>query len=377
MFEHAIKETGIYVHIPFCTRKCPYCHFFVVADSSPLKRDFTQGILQEWKLRSPLLKNRQIVSLYFGGGTPTLLPPKELESILENIARTHNVDSHAEITIEANPETFNESLARDLRTMGFNRISFGVQSLDDALLKQLGRTHNSALAKRAVETAYRCGFANITIDLMYEVPKQTLDSWKKTLQEACALPITHLSLYNLTIEPETVFFKKRNMLLPLLPAPEESVQMLEAAVLYLESHGLKRYEISAFAREGYKASHNTGYWTGRPFLGLGPSSYSYWEGARHRNICSLKMYQEKVFAGDSPTDFEEKLPFPQNLCELLAVRLRLLEGVDLDLFPGLPQETCRSIEQLLSKGWLKKEEKKISLTPEGMLFYDSVAVEII
>ncbi len=330
----------------------------------------------------PLAQSKKHIStIYFGGGTPTSLSAHDLSSILDSIHKTSQVDTDAEITIEANPESFNKAFAQQLRNMGFNRLSFGVQSFDDALLKRLGRQHDSAKAKEAINIASACGFTNITIDLMYEVPDQTIASWEATLNQIEHLPITHLSLYNLTIEPETVFFKKRKTLIPLLPTPEENLTMLEMAVTKLESYGLKRYEISAFAKEGYTSRHNTGYWTARPFLGLGPSAFSYWNKSRQRNVCALNTYHQKIQVGASAIDFEEQLPYPRNLCELLAVNLRLIAGVDLKAFSSLhgelPGETMKSIETLIEKRWLKRTDDTLSLTKEGMLFYDSVAVELI
>ncbi len=278
-----------------------------------------------------------------------------------------------EITLEANPEDVTLEAMQAFAEAGINRVSLGVQSLDDALLKTLGRHHTAEAARKAIQTTAEAGIQNITIDLMYEIPSQTLSSWQQTLDQLSSLPITHLSLYNLTIEPQTVFYKKRAALTPLLPSSDESLKMLETAVQTLEAIGLHRYEISAFAHPGFESRHNTGYWTGRPFLGFGPSAFSYFEGERYRNICDLKKYATALKNGSSPIDFRELLSPTASLHERLAVQLRLLTGVDLRDFPVDPA----LLQNLVSKGWLEIDDHRARLSPQGLLFYDSVAEEII
>ena len=372
------KQISLYIHVPFCTKKCPYCHFFVQPNSQDSQKVFLSSLKREWDLRSPLLAGKEIVSIYFGGGTPSLLPAQEIENILSFIP---NISPSCEITLEANPENVTLASMQAFVKAGINRVSVGVQSFDDTLLRTLGRTHDSSKAKEALNDIKDAGIADLSIDLMYELPHQTLKSWEKSLLEVKNLPITHLSLYNLVFEPGTSFYKKSKLLSPTLPSEEESLQMLNLAVSHLESLGLKRYEISAFARPGYTSLHNTGYWTGRPFLGLGPSAFSYWEGRRFRNIPHLKKYEEALLLGKLPEDFEESLSFEAKQKELLAVELRLLQGVDLSLFQqktGILSSSLRdSIQNLLEKNWLSKKDSRLFLSEEGMLFYDSVASELI
>jgi oxygen-independent coproporphyrinogen-3 oxidase len=208
---------------------------------------------------------------------------------------------------------------------------------------------------------------------MYEIPGQTFESWSYTLNQLSTLPITHLSLYNLTIEPHTLYYKKRKTLIPLLPPAEVSLNMLQVAVDFLEGIGLKRYEISAFSHPGLESRHNLGYWTARPFIGIGPSAFSYYDKKRLRNICHLKNYAQALQEGKSPIDFEEALSDAHSLHELLAVRLRLLSGVDMRDFP-VPKSLYQSLQD---KGWLTIEKDRACLTDQGLLFYDSVATEII
>ncbi len=277
------------------------------------------ALQQEWQLKRPLLEGKEIVSIYFGGGTPALLGSEPLREILRWIQESNlQIAKECEITLEVNPEEASPLLFAEFLALGINRLSLGIQSLDDSCLRRLGRTHTALQARRAIESAHRVGFTNLSIDLMTEIPEQTRESLETTLRQIATLPIQHLSLYNLTIEPNTAFARKEKTLKPLLPSPEECLAFLDLTVAHLEAMGLSRYEISAFGRPSL---HNTGYWTARPFLGFGPSAFSYWNQARTRNIPDLKKYQTLLATVQDATDYRECLPFPRNLKELLAVRL--------------------------------------------------------
>lgn len=335
----------------------------------------------EWQRVALKFQDKKLVSIYFGGGTPTLFGAKAIGDLLNVIRQDAILDPSCEITIEANPESATPELLSELYQVGINRISIGAQSLDDSSLLTLGREHSANKAVVAIENSYKAGICNISIDLMYDLPSQTLQSWERTLKQVQKLPITHLSLYNLTIEPHTVFFKNKKTLNPLLPNAEESLKMLEMAVDNLETFGLKRYEISAFAKEGFHSRHNTGYWEGRPFIGLGPSAFSYWDKKRFRNVASLSKYHAALTKDESPVDFVENLPYPEDIAELLAIQLRLLKGVDLEAFATRNGQLAKEMEVTLlalqEKGWLAKEGERLKLTENGLLFYDSVAEEIV
>ncbi len=367
------SEISLYFHIPFCRRKCPYCHFYVVPHETQNETKAANSLLEslrlEWDQNKHLIQEKSIVSVYFGGGTPFLIGPEAIAEILSWIQPPPN----SEITLEANPEDVTLPAMQAFAKAGINRVSLGVQSLDNPLLKVLGRHHSAQQAISAIQATKEAGISNITIDLMYEIPQQTLTSWKNTLTQLETLPITHLSLYNLTIEPQTVFYKKRSELTPLLPSSEESLSMLNLAVASLEKMGLKRYEISAFAKEGFIARHNTGYWLGRPFLGFGPSAFSFFDGKRYRNFCDLKKYSAALAAGNSPVDFTEQLSPLASLHERLAVKLRMLEGVDTKEFP-VGEALYQKLQE---KGWIDLDQDTARLTDQGLLFYDSVAEEII
>lgn len=332
----------------------------------------------EWKLRRPSLNNRNIVSVYFGGGTPSLLGPAFIAEILSWV---DNRSLDCEITLEANPEEISLTLMQEFASAGINRVSIGIQSLKNSLLVSLQRTHDAKKGINAVHETFKAGLSNISIDLMYDLPGQTLEDWQETLKQAVDLPIHHLSLYNLTIEPHTSFYKRREELKKSLPPEEVSLCMHRAALETLEMGGLKQYEISAFARNQHYSLHNIGYWSARPFLGLGPSAFSYWNNKRSQNIPNLSKYAKSLNAEILPVGFEEELDEDARRRELLAIQLRLVKGVNLPefeaYFGNISPETHLSIFKLIEDRLLIKQADRIFLSPKGNLFYDSVAVEII
>lgn len=370
-------EISLYFHIPFCTKKCDYCHFFVLPNKQEVHEEFVRTLLLEWELKKGLLEHKTIKSIYFGGGTPALLAPHYFEEILKKIS----FDPKIEITLEANPENLNLALLKEFRAAGINRLSIGAQAFDDELLRAISRTHDSKATILALEAAHLACFENVSIDLMYDLPNQSESTWIQTLKTALSLPITHLSLYNLTIEPETVFFKHRKRLMPTLPSPESSLMMYEAALELLPSGGLLPYEISAFAKNGLYSRHNTGYWTGRDFLGFGPSAYSYFGQNRFRNVPHFGKYQAALLAGLDPSEEPDLLTQDERRRELLAVELRLRQGVDLALFQKrhgpLEPITEEAINSLIQRGWINQTSQTIKLSQQGILFYDSVAIDII
>lgn len=329
-----------------------------------------EALYQEWLIRKPLLPKNSPLSVYFGGGTPSLLGPDNVEKILSWIQ-----PSTCEITLEANPEDITQELMHAYCKTGINRISIGIQTLDDNLLHSLGRCHSSIQAIRAVEMAYAAGISNISIDLMYDLPRQTLVCWESTLEKALGLPITHLSLYNLTFEPHTLFYKFRSTLCKELPGEKYSLAMLKLAAKRAVEAGLHRYEISAFARPGFCSVHNSGYWEGRPFIGLGPSAHSFWNKSRFRNVASLQRYCKRVLNGDSAVDYIETLSPDAYLREKLVIGLRQLKGYFIE--ENTHSETWSAIEKLQTEGFLRRDNTHLSLTEKGILFYDHVAATLI
>ncbi len=372
---------SLYFHIPFCTHKCPYCHFYVVIDKPHFKDLLLQGFEREWQRIRPLLEHKKLASIYFGGGTPTLFEIQRIECLVEWIRKRFGSLEGVEITIEANPEQVTYSQMQAFKELGINRVSLGIQSFQSEELNLLGRKHSSKGSLDAIFATYDAGIHNISIDLMYELPRQTQTLWQQTLKQVATLPITHLSLYNLTIEPHTAFARQEQTLRPLLPDPELACAMYLDAISQLAAIGLQQYEISAFCKPGYHSRHNVGYWTGRFFLGLGPSAFSYYGTKRFRNIASLTRYCSLLQEGMSPVDFEEELDINKRRKELLALQLRLHEGVNLAVFESrfgpLEEETRHAISSLERQNLLKTMGDYLRLSAQGILFYDSVASELI
>lgn len=365
-----MKPVSLYFHIPFCTKKCPYCHFYVVPNKQSHHAALLEGLLLEWEKNLPLLKDTSIVSLYFGGGTPSLFGHKNIGALLDTINRTLHLAPDCEITLEANPEEGTIPFLKGYRDLGINRLSLGVQSLDNRSLETLERTHSAQKAIETLHHAEKAGFQNVSIDLMYDLPGQTRGSWQHTLDQLSTLPFQHLSLYNLTIEPHTSFFKRK----PTLPDAQDSLYFLHSALETMERLGLKRYEISAFARDGHTSRHNLGYWTGRPFLGYGPSAFSDWDGERFRNEAHLLRYLRNLKENQSPVDFRERLDPEARARERLAVALRVLDGVE---WKTITPDTRLILQRLCQEGYLIHTDDRIALSEKGTLFYDTVAAEII
>lgn len=368
---------SLYFHVPFCKKKCPYCHFFVIKSESSLITSYVNAVSQEWDLKGPYLGQiNELASLYFGGGTPSQLSTTQLKQLLDLVRSRYSLSSNVEITLEVNPEDATRESLSSYLDLGINRLSFGVQSLHDPLLQKLGRSHSSEQTIKTLFLAEELGFDNISIDLMYDVPYQTLESFCATIKQIEKLPIQHLSLYNLVIEPQTPFFAQKKLLAPHLPADEESLAMLSFATSALPLYGLERYEISAFAKKGRESVHNTGYWKGRPFVGLGPSAFSYMDGKRFQNYPNWKEYTRNIESGIDPIGFAEKLSPIASLHERLAVELRLTQGVDLSKI-SLPATTLTKLENLELDGLLTRKGSVVQLTEKGLNFYDTVAVELI
>jgi len=354
----------------------------VLPDKDSYRKQLIEALYLDIELWAPQLANKNLVSVYFGGGTPSLLTPQEIALLLDRVNTYIPINSKTtEITLEANPETVTKERMQAFASAGINRISIGVQTLDDKLLLKLGRTHQASTSVDAVRATADAGIENISVDLMYDIPCQTMESWLHTLKEASLLPITHLSLYNLTIEPQTVFFKYQERLRKELPDAECSTEMYKVAQQILGNAGLEQYEISAFARNGKISHHNVGYWTARPFLGFGPSAFSYWEGKRFRAAANLNRYSEALKTGQPSIDFTEELQPRERRRELLAVALRLKAGIDMPAFEGkhgsLDNEVKATIIQLQNDGFLAAKGNVLSLTEKGFLFYDTVAIELI
>jgi oxygen-independent coproporphyrinogen III oxidase len=321
--------SGIYVHIPFCKSKCWYCDFYSV--TKPDGRDeFASLLLEELSIRIDYLPNNEVDTIYFGGGTPTLLPPDKLNLVLNRLSELFQLSRDAEITIEANPDDLNSNCLQKYRSIGFNRISIGTQSFFDHHLKAMNRRHNAAQAIEAIQLATAAGFDSISIDLIYGIPGMTMAEWQYNLQIACQLPVGHLSAYHLTIEPGTRFGKLKKAGLFAEIADEKSVEQYKMLLDITAGNGFEQYEISNFARNRQFSRHNSKYWMGESYLGLGPSAHSFNGSMRHWNPSSLAKYAKSIREGILPAG--ETIDPVMHRNEYIMTRLRTAKGIGLSEF---------------------------------------------
>src|SRR5882724_427016 len=357
----------LYVHIPFCARICPYCAFYKErADSSQTQR-FCEALLREIESaneRFPL----KLETIFFGGGTPTALTTAQLEFLLSGMRDRLDLARLIEWTVEANPGSVSPRKAALLREMGVSRISLGVQSWDDELLKLLGREHDAAQAEASFQTLRDAGFDNVSIDLMFGLPGQTLEQWEADLRKTIALRPDHISTYCLTYEEDTEFFL-RLVRGEFREDPESDAQFLETATRILESAGFEHYEISNYASPGYESAHNRGYWAGHDYLGIGPSAFSTVGMQRWQNVCDYRAYSDRVLRDSSPVESTEALTPEMKRTERIALALRTREGISKRELQARPNES----RQLVELGLLRELNGSFVLTPRGKLLADSVA----
>ncbi len=369
------KNLSLYFHIPFCRKKCPYCHFYSAYYTKDLMNKYLVAVKKQIDLYKKYFANRNIVSIYFGGGTPSIIGNTAIEAILLSL----DIDlKNIEITIEANPEDVSLKKMQNFKKIGINRISLGVQSFDNSLLKLLKRNHNKKDILKSIDDIYLSGINNISIDLMYDIPHQSLQVFENTLNTLTNLPITHLSIYNLTFEKNTQFFKEKEKYLPFIPKDKLSIQMLDLLTEKLKNMKFQRYEISAFAKNNKISQHNIGYWQAREFLGFGPSAFSYFEKKRFSIVKSISKYIAAINNNSSFINYSEKLEYPDNIHELLLINLRIIEGINLNTFQKnhgkIPQKT---LETLKHSEFINFTNERICLSKKGLLFYDSLAEIIV
>jgi len=372
--------SAIYIHIPYCKTKCPYCDFFSVTNRQD-ESYFNKALLNEISLQKDYLQNRKIQTIYFGGGTPSLLNNGDLNKIIHQLYKIFNISENAEITIECNPDDVSLNFFKELRKAGFNRLSLGIQSFYDEDLKFLGRRHNAEQNDLAIHWALEAGFENISIDLIYGLPGSRPEIWKGTLDKAFQYPFKHLSAYHLTIEPGTEFGEMLNRG-ELSELPEEnSLEQFRMLIDVAEDRGFEHYELSGFALPGYYSRHNTGYWMQRPYLGLGPSAHSYNCQTRQWNISNIKLYYESVLKGKIPFK-QEILTTKDHFNEYLITRLRTQWGADLAQIRNkfgsdYKDYILRATRPFLDNSYMKRNGDILTLTREGKFISDAIFREMV
>jgi putative oxygen-independent coproporphyrinogen III oxidase len=356
----------IYVHIPFCARICPYCAFYKdLLDRSQTWR-FCEALLRDLDQQcASLVLSPQ--TIYFGGGTPTALTTSQLEFLLGGFHQRLDLSSVAEWTIEANPGSVSARKAALLCKLGVTRVSLGIQSWDDELLKVLGREHNSQQAEQSLHILRAAGFSNINVDLMFGLPGQKIEQWKSTLEKTIALQPDHISAYCLTYEEDTEFFL-RHARGEFRQDTDADAAFFEMTMAILEDAGYEQYEISNYARRGFASVHNRAYWLGKDYLGIGPSAFSTVGVHRWQNICDYRAYTDRVLSGQSPRGFSENLTNEMKRSERIALSLRMREGVAASELRQFGRETS----EFISLGLLRESNGNFLLTPRGKELADSV-----
>jgi oxygen-independent coproporphyrinogen-3 oxidase len=364
---------ALFVYIPYCRSICTYCDFNVYARRENEFDAYANAVAREIEITAQMIETpRLATSLAFGGGTPSILSAKQI-AIIVNAARAQfEFDANAEWTLEANPGTVDLEKMRALREMGFNRVSLGVQTFDDARLKQFNRAHTVADIYDAFAWARRVGFENLNLDLIYGLPNQSPDDWRITLERALAFESEHLSLYGLQIEERTVLKKQMDLGRVPLPDDELAAQMYEVAVEMLARAGFVHYEISNWAKPGFESQHNKAYWLNDPYLGFGAGAHSSWQHERYENVRAPLEYIKRLARGDLPVAAREKRSRAAEISETMFLGLRLAEGIVWTRFSERFGEDARDIFRepiALLQDWkmLEVNEERMRLTEQGML----------
>ena len=371
---------GIYIHIPFCKRRCIYCDFFSTTQSEK-KSAYVHALCQELDMRKDYLKGEDIETIYLGGGTPSQLTQEELEEIFSSLYNIYKVKENAEITLEANPDDLTPEYIHMLRTLPINRISMGIQTFQEETLKLLHRRHTAQQAIEAVQHCREAGFQNISIDLIYGLPGETLDTWKEDLQQAIALHPEHISAYHLIYEEGTALWKLREQNQVEEADEDLSVTLFKTLIEELTHAGYEHYEISNFCLPGLHSRHNSSYWTGKKYLGCGPSAHSFNGTSRQWNVASLDKYIQSIQQGELDYEIEE-LDIYTRYNDFVITTIRTHWGMSLSHLrstygENLYQYCLRMAKPHLEQGVLEIKEDTLKLTKEGIFISDGIMSDLL
>jgi oxygen-independent coproporphyrinogen-3 oxidase len=390
MPDDGMRGAGLYIHIPFCVRKCPYCDFYSIPDLS-LIGAYLAALSKEMQAASRV--DLQFDTIYIGGGTPSVLTDRQINEMLSNATELFALTHAAEITIEVNPGTVDRKKFKNYASAGINRVNIGVQSFTPAVLQFLGRIHSVQDSRRAIEDARDAGFQNIGLDLIYGIPDQCVSAWVSDLKKVLAFNPEHLACYMLTFERGTPLEKERRNGLFKGLDEKEIADQFRTTRHFLQDSGYEHYEISNFARVplidaraettgGYRSRHNQKYWSFAPYIGLGPSAHSFIEPLRYWNFDDIKTYLKSLETGEKPIENKERLTFEQQLMEFIYLRLRTKEGINIAHFESKFQTDFhllfdKILEELDSEGLITLTDNRCALKPKGMLLHENVAETLI
>lgn len=371
---------GVYFHIPFCKSLCGYCDFYSITDNS-LKEALVRALRREASLRSSYLEGEPVETIYLGGGTPSLLEPAETASLLEAVRKNFIPGTNPEITVEINPDDVREGYISALRKAGVNRISLGLQSWNDKLLKYMGRRHDAAQSARALDIVFGEGIENVSADLIYGMPGMTIADLKSDLEKTFAYPVKHLSAYHLTVEEGTRFdrLKKAGKLKE--TDEETSASMFGVLGTICQAHGFIHYEISNFALEGFISRHNSSYWKQIPYIGLGPSAHSFNRRSRKWNVSDVNKYIRAIEKGEIPSE-QEELDRLTVFNEYVMTSLRTMWGIDLQHVEEMYDKELHDYlvnlsDRYIRYGLMKREKNTLILTDQGKMISDNIIAELL
>lgn len=371
---------GIYLHIPFCKRRCIYCDFFSTTKNDK-KNTYVQALSKELELRKDYLDGEIIDTIYFGGGTPSQLEEKDFIQLFETIYKIYTVNPEAEITIEANPDDLTPEYIAMLRTLPFNRLSMGIQTFKEDTLRLLHRRHTAAQAQQAYQHCREAGFQNISVDLMYGLPGETLEDWQKDLQTALQMHPEHISAYHLIYEEGTPLWNLKEAHQVEETDEDLSVSLFKELIHTLKSNGYEHYEISNFCRPGFHSRHNSSYWTGKKYLGCGPSAHSYDGTSRQWNVASLSQYIQGIQEG-TPYQEKEELDLYTRYNDFIITRLRTVYGIPTHILKETFGETLfdycmRMASPHLKQGFLTLDNHVMKLTEKGIFISDGIMSDLL
>ncbi len=374
---------SLYLHIPFCEHKCIYCDFYSIAphegggDQNALIGRFLGALRREIDLRGTApFTGADYTTVYFGGGTPSLLPPEAVGEILGRLREKYRIRPDAEITLEVNPGTVDGESLAGYRRAGINRVSIGIQSFHEDDLSFLTRIHTAEQAKACVRLAREAGIGNVSLDLIFALPGQTPERWRGNLEEAMALAPSHISCYSLIVEPDTPLFRMVQAKQVQPVDAERDAELYEFTIDFLARHGYAQYEVSNFALPGFESQHNSRYWDHTDYLGFGPSAHSFWSDRRWWNIANLQTYVDRLGRGEPPTAGEESLNRDQLMEESIFLGLRS-SGIDLERFRrrferDLQRDFAGVIDRLVADGLATVDRAQLRLTRKGYLVCDEI-----
>lgn len=378
---YLLKNSAIYIHIPFCDHKCIYCDFYSIITSDNINA-FLNSLKKEISFYSQTYQNERIfTSIFFGGGTPSLMEPKYLDEIINHVKDNFNIDPNAEITMETNPGTVNKEKLQQFKQIGINRISVGIQSFDEDDLKFLTRIHDKQTAIQTVINAAEVGFDNLSLDLIFNLPNQTKEKWIRNLETAISLPIKHISTYSLILEQGTILNKMVLDGKVKMQDEDYDAELYELTIDFLLSKGFYQYEVSNFSKPGYECTHNNAYWKYRDYLGFGPSAHSFVDGKRWWNYTSLKKYISEIESNNNSIMNSEILTNEQMHDEYVMLALRSsginLEDYKLKFSDEWINKSYPYLKMLQQKKLIVLNKSKIKLTAQGYAVCDEILKNIL